>query len=86
MQIEIQLFGPLREQAQDGRLCLTVPDNCRVRDVRIALAAHVTPLWQESFIGLLTVSAFADEQAILRDDDSIADGARLAVLPPVNGG
>lgn len=86
MQIEIQFFGPLREKAPDGRLSLTVPDDCRVRDVRTALAAHVTPLWPESFIGLLTVSAFADEHAILRDDESITDGARLAVLPPVNGG
>ena len=86
MQIEIQFFGPLREQAPDGRLCLTVPDDCSIRDVRAALSAHVIPLWPETFIGLLTVSAFADEQAILRDDDSITDGARLAVLPPVNGG
>lgn len=86
MQIELRLFGPLRDREIEGRLCLPADKVSTIRDVRRLLASHAEQHWGGSFVGLLAVSAIADEQTILRDDEPVPHGICLAVLPPVNGG
>lgn len=86
MQIELRLFGPLRDREIEGRLCLPADDVSTIRDVRRLLASHAEQHWGGSFVGLLAVSAIADEQTILRDEEPVPRGICLAVLPPVNGG
>ncbi len=86
MQIELRLFGPLRDREIEGRLCLPADKVSTIRDVRRLLASHAEQHWGGSFVGLLAVSAIADEQTILRDEEPVPRGICLAVLPPVNGG
>ncbi|MBN8426100.1 MAG: MoaD/ThiS family protein [Xanthomonadales bacterium] len=86
MRIELRLFGPLRDREFEGRLSLPADNVSTIRDVRRLLASHAEQHWGGSFVGLLAVSAIADDQTILRDDEPVPRRTCLAVLPPVNGG
>ena len=86
MRIDVRLFGPLRDREVDGRLSLPAENVSTIHDLRRLLAAHAEQHWGGSFVGLLAVSAIADDQTILRDDEPLPRGSCLAVLPPVNGG
>ena len=86
MKIELDLFGALREQAPGARVVLDVPEDCSVADLRAALQAHAAANWTGVGAGLLAKSAFASEQAVLRDSDAVPTQGRVAVLPPVSGG
>lgn len=86
MQICVRLYGPLRGLYRDDQATLLLADGACVGDVRNALSQLAQQSGNQAAAGMLAVSAIADEQAILRDHDLIHAGAKLAVLPPVNGG
>ena len=86
MKIELSLFGALRDLDPDARIVLELPEGARVADLRTALRVHADAHWPGFGPGLLVKSAFASEQAVLRDSESLPADGRIAVLPPVSGG
>lgn len=85
MQIDLQLFGALREAEPGARLRLEV-EGATVADLRAAVRVHAEAAWPAPLAALLSRSAFASERSVLRDADALpADGA-MALLPPVSGG
>ncbi|MBK9495781.1 MAG: hypothetical protein RJB37_601 [Pseudomonadota bacterium] len=87
MKIEVRLFGCFSEFEPDSLLQLDLPDgNAAVADARAALQAHGLQHWPRFKPDLLRVSAFAGEDSVLRDGDSIPTDRRLWLLPPVSGG
>ncbi|QOC22456.1 MoaD/ThiS family protein [Wenzhouxiangella sp. AB-CW3] len=82
--ISIRLFGAFRQFGDDSTVTVTLPGNAQVRDVREALKAHYAG--DDNALALLKASAFATDQAVLDDDDSLPEGEPLSILPPVCGG
>lgn len=82
--VEIQLFGALREAEPTGRASLST-DAPTIGALRAELAANV-PHWPEQARALLRQSAFASDERVLRDADTLPADGRLALLPPVSGG
>jgi molybdopterin synthase sulfur carrier subunit len=85
MEVEIQLFGALREAEPGSRLRLDVQGS-RVADLRDAVRAHASATWPASLRSLVERSAFASERSVLRDADALPVDGALALLPPVSGG
>lgn len=83
--VEIQLFGVLRECEPDGRLRLSL-DTRDVASLRRAVAEHAARRWPAPACALVVHSAFASETSVLRDADALPENGRLALLPPVSGG
>jgi len=86
MKLRVQLFGPYRDFQPQPSLDLDVADGATVADARAALAAHAATHWPACTAGLLRSTAFASEQAVLRDGDALPADGRIALIPPVNGG
>ena len=86
MKLRVQLFGPFRDFQPLPMLELAVADGASVADARAALAAHAAAHWPACTPGLLRSTAFASEQAVLRDRDALPADGRIALIPPVNGG
>ena len=86
MNVEIKLFGAFRDYEADARVRLELTPEATVADVRSALASHATVHWPNFRPALLAHSAFASEQAVLREGDPIPADGQMAVLPPVSGG
>lgn len=86
MNVEISLFGALREHEPSGSVTLELTDGSRVSDLRSTLSAYGISHWAGFNDGLLQRSAFASDTTILRDHEYVPAGARMAVLPPVGGG
>ena len=86
MKLKVQLFGPYRDFQPQPVLELDVVDDANAADARNALAAHAAAHWPACTPGLLRSTAFASEQALLRDGDTLPADGRIAVIPPVNGG
>jgi len=86
MKLRVQLFGPFRDFQPLPMLELAVADGASVADARDALAAHAAAHWPACTPGLLRSTAFASEQAVLRDRDALPADGRIALIPPVNGG
>ncbi len=78
MHVRIRLFAMLRERAGTSELELELPDGARVRD---ALAAPAVAALAE---GLPLVLAVNREYA--SDEQPLAPGDELALVPPVSGG
>ncbi|MFI8716386.1 MoaD/ThiS family protein [Stenotrophomonas sp. NPDC077464] len=83
--IELQLFGAFSDLVPERVLQVEVEGDS-VADLRRALQAQLAARWPTFRSGLLTYSAFADAQRVLRDDDALPGDGRVAVLPPVSGG
>jgi molybdopterin synthase sulfur carrier subunit len=86
MKVSVRLFGALSEYADPPQVELEVADDARIAEVRAELRDYLlmnSPGFKE---GLLRVSAFADSQRVLRDNDAVPGDGQVAVLPPVNGG
>jgi molybdopterin synthase sulfur carrier subunit len=83
-QIEIQLFGALRD-AERGALLAFPSDATTVGQLRADLASRIAA-WPEGARALLPKCAFASTTTVLRDGDALPDDGRLALLPPVSGG
>jgi molybdopterin synthase sulfur carrier subunit len=86
MKLQVRLFGPFRDFQPQPLLELDVADGADVAAARDALAAHAAEHWPACPPGLLRSTAFASEQALLRDGDALPADGRIAVIPPVNGG
>ncbi|MHB8913015.1 MAG: MoaD/ThiS family protein [Lysobacter sp.] len=85
MDIELELFGALRDLEPGDRLRLPVP-GATVADLRAALTAHAAERWPRVTAGLLRSCAFATPSTVLRDSQPLPADGRMVVLPPVSGG
>ncbi|WP_133479940.1 MoaD/ThiS family protein [Cognatilysobacter segetis] len=83
-EIEIQLFGALREAEPGARIAFET-DAATVAQLRTELLARVAA-WPDAARALLPRSAFANSTSVLRDAEALPDDGRLALLPPVSGG
>lgn len=85
--LTMTLFGAFRTYTGGQALRLSAPAGATLAQVRDLLEGELRRRFP-SFADaeLLAVSAFADERQILDDDTVLADGAAVAVLPPICGG
>lgn len=85
MDIELELFGALRDLEPGDRMQLPVAGTT-VADLRAALASHAAARWPRISPGLLNSCAFATPSTVLRDSQPLPADGRMVVLPPVSGG
>jgi molybdopterin converting factor small subunit len=81
MTLNVLLFAQARERAGRSRLVLDLPAGSRVTDAIRAVreaCPHLEPLWPHL--------AVAVDGRLAPADAPLADGAELALLPPVSGG
>lgn len=83
--VDIQLFGALRDCEPAGRLRLSY-DATTISALRQAVALHATQNWSVQARALIAHSAFASDTSVLRDADAVPANGQLALLPPVSGG
>jgi len=81
MQVNVQMFGAFR--VLGNSLQLTLPDNATVLALRELLQKQAGEF---ELTKLLELSKFADEKAVLADNDPCKNNQILAILPPVSGG
>ena len=81
MEVEIRYFAAAREATGVGTERVRVADGATVADVRDQLVAR-HPALAEALPGL----RFAVDEAFAGEDTPVADGAVLALIPPVGGG
>lgn len=86
MKIELGLFGAFRDFDRTSRIELELPAGARISDLREAVRAYGEQHWPAFRPGLLSHSAFASEEAVLRDGEAVPANGRMALLPPVSGG
>ncbi len=81
MLVHVKLFAQLRDLAGTGDLACDVPDDARVADVWLAVAASHPPLARfEKNVSCAVNAAYAKRHTIVRAGDEVA------FLPPVSGG
>jgi molybdopterin converting factor subunit 1 len=81
MTITVLFFAQAREHAGRASGTLQLPEGSRVADALARLEREhpgLSPLWPHL--------AVAVNRQLARADASLADGAELALLPPVSGG
>lgn len=81
MRVRILFFASFKERAGTAATEIDLPGNARVIDLKTRVS--------ESFPGLTSViqnSLVAINQTFAFDEDSIPDGAEIALFPPVSGG
>ena len=81
MTITVLYFAQARERAGRASGTLELPEGSRVSDA-LALLARDHPALSDLWPHL----AVAVDQRLARPDAPLADGAELALLPPVSGG
>jgi molybdopterin converting factor subunit 1 len=81
MTYRIRLFAGARSLAGQDNLVIDLPAGSRVRDLRDALGRRCPKLQS-----LLERSAIAINDEYAEDDEPVADGAEIALIPPVSGG
>ncbi len=91
--IEVQLFGAFRDFDDSGILSIEVPSKSSVLEIKNTIMKELQKIAKPGvdLEALLKFSVIANEENLLQDQDfvdleSLADGKRLAVLPPVCGG
>jgi len=86
----VELYGPLRDLAAEGRVVLVLPDDARAVDVRQALLRHragdAANGVEAALANLLERTVVAADEVILSDADAVGAARTLALLPPVCGG
>ena len=85
MEIELELFGALRDLEPNDRVQLTV-NGALVADLRAAVVIYATAHWPSVKPGFLKYCAFACSNTLVRDAQALPADGRMAVLPPVSGG
>jgi MoaE-MoaD fusion protein len=81
MKVQVLFFAQARESAGTAQRELALPDGARVEDAVAALTREhptLAPLWPTLSIAV--------GGRLVRRDARLADGAELALLPPVSGG
>lgn len=81
--IEIRLFGAFRQYHAGASLRLELPESATVAELRQAFGRQFDDANARS---LLKASAFATDEAVLDEDDTVPAGQNLSILPPVCGG
>lgn len=79
MRVRALLFAGLREAAGRDALELELPEGARVRELRAAAQELAPALAAHSY-------AVAVDAAYAAEDQPLAEGAEVALLPPVSGG
>jgi MoaE-MoaD fusion protein len=81
MRVNVLFFAQVRELAGRAGAELSLPEGSRLEDALAVLAREhpaLAPLWPHL--------AVAVGGRLARPDTPLADGAELALLPPVSGG
>jgi molybdopterin synthase catalytic subunit len=82
MEVEVRLFAMLRERAGSDTVTVELPEGATVRDA-------ITAVGGERGLGDL-IAAMPVVMAVNREyaaeDDALAAGDELALIPPVSGG
>lgn len=82
MTITVGLFGPLREAAGQDAIELDWRSNMTVAQVKVDALEQI-----KERLGKAPSQVFlASEQAILQDEEPVADGDRVYLMPPFGGG
>jgi molybdopterin synthase catalytic subunit len=81
MQITVEFFGVLRSLAGTDQTSLTLNPNARVADACARLSERYPDL-----AARLNATACAIGDSLVARSALLADGARLALIPPVSGG
>jgi molybdopterin converting factor subunit 1 len=81
MIVRVRLFARAKDLAGTDVLSLELAPHAAVADLRRRLAAQVPAL-----ASLLERSALAVNEEFAHDDQLLAPGAEVALLPPVSGG
>lgn len=81
---EIKFFGGMRSFCSQERFTIELDDEATTKDLRHALLQKFDQL--PSFTELLSESAVATSQGILREEDLLPPDQAIAILPPVCGG
>jgi molybdenum cofactor cytidylyltransferase len=79
--VRVRLFALARERAGRSEIDLELPAECKVADLRAALGTKFPALER-----LLPNVLIAVNEEYASDDQLIAPGSRIAVIPPVSGG
>ena len=79
MDIEVRLFGALRDRAPGDTVRVEVAEGATVADVQRALARVLGT-------ALVHDAAIANDEEVLGPEAAVRPGDRLAALPPVCGG
>lgn len=81
MRVQVKLFGAVREQGGAKHLSLELPEGARVADLRARLAAEI------AIVGSLGQRLrISRNLELVPEDEALADGDEIALLPPVSGG
>ncbi len=81
MQVQVKLFGAIREAVGEKELSVRLPDNADANALRRLLASQ-HPIFQD-FGERLAVSVNYEVAAL---DTTLSEGDEVAFLPPVSGG
>ncbi|MCC6349089.1 MAG: MoaD/ThiS family protein [Candidatus Eisenbacteria bacterium] len=81
LKVKVLLFAQAREQAGRGQETISLAPGARVSDALETLI-HLHP----RLAALRPHLAVAVNGALAREGDALADGAEIALLPPVSGG
>jgi molybdopterin converting factor subunit 1 len=81
VQVPVRLFALAKERAGRGELTIEVPDGSTVGDVKRALVDLIPALGP-----LVPNLLIAVDAEYASDDQTIAPGLEVAVIPPVSGG
>lgn len=79
MNVLVQLFGPLAEQAGKPKLVVTVSGNT-VQDVIAAVAVAAPALKIDRSVRFAINTDYAEPSAVVRESDVVS------LIPPVGGG
>jgi molybdenum cofactor cytidylyltransferase len=81
IKLEVQLFAMAKERAGRSTVDIDLPLGARVADLRAAIG-HCLP----ALAPLLSKTMIAVDEEYAADDQVLAPGSRVAVIPPVSGG
>jgi molybdopterin converting factor small subunit len=85
MKVNVGLYGVFRELGV-GEVALEVGDGATVADLRRALKDFVERSPVKVSAKIIMASAFATNERILLESESLGAADSLAILPPVCGG
>ena len=81
MRVQVRLFALARDRAGREVLDVELPERAVVADLRRAVARECPAL-----APLLPSSLVAIDAEYARDDQTVAAGSSVALIPPVSGG
>jgi molybdopterin converting factor small subunit len=89
MEVQVRLFGAFRNLGQSEVTVSLPASSVTATEMKTILAQHFGATHREGSFNasaLVSKSALANDSAVLGDQDIVAAGSKLALLPPVSGG